>query len=56
MPPGMDAPFMLLVPPVRPEKHSVIPAVTHEDGTGRVQTVTEKTNARYYQVIKRVGR
>lgn len=55
MPPGMDAPFMLLVPKVRPEKHSVIPAVTHQDGTGRVQTVTEETNGLYYRVIKRFG-
>lgn len=55
MPPGMDAPFMLLVPKVRPEKHSVIPAVTHQDGTGRVQTVTEDTNPLYYRVIKKFG-
>ncbi|UCE59042.1 MAG: carbamoyltransferase [Phycisphaerales bacterium] len=55
MPAGMDAPYMLLVPPVRPEKHSVIPAVTHEDGTGRVQTVTEQQHGRYYRVIKRFG-
>ena len=55
MPPGMDAPFMLLVPKVRPEKYSVIPAVTHQDGTGRVQTVTEDTNPLYYRVIKRFG-
>lgn len=55
MPPGMDAPFMLLVPKVRPEMHQVIPAVTHQDGTGRVQTVTEETNRLYYRVIKRFG-
>ena len=30
---------------------SDIPAVTHQDGTGRVQTVTEETNPRYYRVI-----
>ncbi len=55
MPPGMDAPFMLLVPKVREEKREVIPAVTHQDGTGRVQTVTEDTNPLYYRVIKRFG-
>lgn len=53
MPPGMDAPFMLLVPNVRKDKRSVIPAVTHQDGTGRVQTVTEDTNPLYYRVIRR---
>jgi len=55
MPAGMDAPYMLLVPKVRPEKRSVIPAVTHEDGTGRVQTVTEEHHGRYYRLIKRFG-
>ncbi len=55
MPAGMDAPYMLLVPEVRPEKRSVIPAVTHQDGTGRVQTVTEDTHPLYYRVIRRFG-
>jgi carbamoyltransferase len=55
MPAGMDAPFMLLVPKVRDDKRSVIPAVTHRDGTGRVQTVTEDVNPLYYRVIKRFG-
>jgi len=52
MPEGMDAPFMLLVPEVREDKRSVLPAVTHADGTGRVQTVTERHNGRYYRLIK----
>ncbi len=52
MPKDMDMPFMLLVPKVRPEKRAVIPAVTHEDGTGRVQTVTEQHNGRYYRLIR----
>jgi carbamoyltransferase len=55
MPEGMDAPFMLLVPKVRPEMHSVIPATTHQDGTGRVQTVTEEENGRFYRLIKSFG-
>lgn len=55
MPRGMDAPFMLLVPKVRPERRDEIPAVTHADGSGRVQTVTAETNPLYYQVIRRFG-
>ena len=43
---------MLLVYKVRDEKKHLIPAVVHADGTGRVQTVTEKENARYYKIIK----
>jgi carbamoyltransferase len=55
MPEGMDAPFMLLVPKVRPEMHAVLPAITHQDGTGRVQTVTDEHNGRYYRLIKAFG-
>jgi len=49
---GMEAPYMLLVPPVRPELRSVIPAVTHADGTGRVQTVRREQNPRYYDLLR----
>jgi carbamoyltransferase len=45
-------PFMLKVYSVLPEKHSVIPAVTHVDGTGRLQTVHRETNPLYWQLIK----
>jgi carbamoyltransferase len=45
-------PFMLQVYPVRPEKHAAIPAVTHVDGSGRLQTVTARTNPTYYRLIK----
>ena len=55
MPPGMDAPFMLLVPSVRADKRAIVPAITHKDGTGRVQTVTEEDNGRYYRLIKTFG-
>ncbi len=46
-----DSPFMLLATDVRPEKRSVIPAVTHVDGTARVQTVHKETNPRYHALI-----
>ena len=45
-------PFMLQVYPVRPEKRSVVPAITHVDGSGRLQTVSQETNARYWRLIK----
>ncbi|BAZ52569.1 putative nodulation protein [Nostoc sp. NIES-4103] len=44
------APFMLLVSPIKPEFHEQIPAVTHVDGTGRVQTVTQQDNPYFYQL------
>jgi carbamoyltransferase len=49
---GYPDPFMIKVYNVLPEKRSVIPAVTHVDGTGRLQTVERQANLRYWQVIK----
>jgi carbamoyltransferase len=37
---------------VRPKKRDKIPAPTHVDGTGRLQTVTREANPRYWQLIK----
>jgi carbamoyltransferase len=45
-------PFMLQVYPIRPEKRSVVPAVTHVDGSGRLQTVSAQTNERYWNLIR----
>jgi carbamoyltransferase len=47
-----DESFMLFVYPIRPEKRKFIPAVTHVDGSGRLQTISEKQNLRYYTIIK----
>lgn len=47
-----DVPFMMQVYPIRAEKRPLIPAVTHVDGTGRLQTVTEAENGRYYHLIR----
>ena len=48
---GTEYPFMLFVHPVKENKKSVIPAVTHVDGTARIQTVNEKDNPVYYGLI-----
>jgi len=45
------APFMERVYPIKVEKRSRIPAVTHADGTGRLQTVDKTISPRYYQLI-----
>ncbi len=47
-----DVPFMEKVFPIRKEKQSLIPAVTHVDGTGRLQSVDRNTAPRYYQLIE----
>ena len=43
---------MLQVIAIRPERRAQIPAVTHVDGTGRLQTVDRSANPRYYAVIE----
>jgi len=44
-------PFMMQVFQIREEKRAEIPAVTHVDGSGRLQTVTAGTNPRYHRLI-----
>ncbi|MDT4953791.1 MAG: carbamoyltransferase [Acidobacteriota bacterium] len=45
------APTMLMVYQIKPEQRALIPAVTHVDGSGRLQTVSRDVNERYYQLI-----
>lgn len=45
-------PFMVKVYPIRAEQRQRIPAVTHADGTGRLQTVSRDTNPRYHRLIE----
>jgi carbamoyltransferase len=45
------SPFMTLAYAVRSEKRALIPAPTHVDGTGRLQTVTKEANRKYYALI-----
>jgi carbamoyltransferase len=47
-----DVPFMMQVYQIREAKRPLIPAVTHVDGSGRLQTVYAHTNPRYHSVIK----
>jgi carbamoyltransferase len=47
-----DVPFMMKVYQIRSEKRERIPAVTHVDGSGRLQTVERTNNPRYYHLIR----
>ncbi len=47
---------MIKVYPIRKEKRHLIPAVTHVDGTGRLQTVSQEENPLYYRLIKEFER
>ena len=46
-----DVPFMMQVFQIRPEKRALIPAITHVDGSGRLQTVEKTSNPLYYKLI-----
>ena len=47
-----EVPFMIIVYKVRPEWKEKLSAITHEDGTGRVQSVRRDENELYYDLIK----
>jgi carbamoyltransferase len=47
--------YMLYVVPVRESQRSTLPAITHVDGTGRLQTVFRDQSPRYYRLIERFG-
>jgi carbamoyltransferase len=47
-----DVPFMMQVYQIREAQRARIPAVTHVDGSGRLQTVTRESNPRYYALIE----
>jgi len=51
-----ESPYMILNFDVLPEKRTVIPAVTHVDGTARVQTVARDVNPLYYRLIEEFER
>jgi carbamoyltransferase len=50
------SPFMLLVYRVREGKRKLVPAITHVDDTGRLQTVSARTNPRYHALISEFER
>lgn len=49
---NVPSPFMEKVVPINKGKREIIPAVTHVDGSGRLQTVDSQSNPRYYNLIK----
>jgi carbamoyltransferase len=47
--------YMLMVYPIRKDKQELIPAITHVDGSGRLQTIKKSQNKLYYDLIKKFG-
>ena len=50
-----ESPFMLKVCPVRPEMRDKLPAITHVDGSARLQTVSKDINPMYHDLISKFG-
>lgn len=48
--------YMLMVYPIKKDKQELIPAVTHVDGSGRLQTIRKHQNPLYYKLIKQFGK
>jgi carbamoyltransferase len=51
----VDSPFMACTVPVRPSAKGLLPAVTHVDGTARVQTVAQATNPKFHRLLDAFG-
>ena len=49
------SPFMVMAYKIKPAQRELIPAVTHGDGTGRLQTVERDVNERYWKLIQKFG-
>jgi carbamoyltransferase len=53
IPDNVQVPYMEQVYSIRAEKRSIIPAVTHHDGTGRLQTVSKELNPLFHSLISK---
>lgn len=56
VPPGTELPYMIMIVDVRPEHRASLPAITHVNGSARVQTVGCRDNPEFYALLKQVGR
>jgi carbamoyltransferase len=56
VPPGTELPYMTVNVDVRPEHRAGLPAITHVDGSARVQTVARSDNAEFHELLMAVGR
>jgi carbamoyltransferase len=54
-PPGTELPYMTINLDVRPEHRAGLPAITHVDGSARVQTVSEQDNGEFHALLDAVG-
>ncbi len=56
VPKGLELPYMIMVADVRPQFREKLPAITHVNGSARVQTVSPKDNLEFHTLLKAVGK
>ena len=54
--PGTQMPYMITVVDVRPESRATLPAITHVNGSARLQTVSEPDNPDFHRLLRAVGK
>jgi carbamoyltransferase len=54
--PGTQMPYMITVVDVRPEHRAALPAITHVNGSARLQTVSEKDNPDFHRLLQATGK
>jgi carbamoyltransferase len=56
VPRGLELPYMIMTADVRPEFRAKLPAITHVNGSARVQTVNKNDNLEFHTLLKAVGK
>jgi len=56
VPKGLELPYMIMTADVRPEHRAALPAITHVNGSARVQTINKKDNAEFHALVQAVGK
>jgi carbamoyltransferase len=56
VPKGLELPYMIMTADVRPEYRAALPAITHVNGSARVQTINKKDNPEFHALVQAVGK
>jgi carbamoyltransferase len=56
VPKGLELPYMIMTADVRPEHRAALPAITHVNGSARVQTINKKDNPEFHALVQAVGK
>src|SRR5947199_558559 len=56
VPRGLELPYMIMTADVRPQHRAALPAITHVNGSARVQTINKKDNPEFHTLVQAVGK